>query len=327
MTFNAPAPAATAASTGDLLLTVRKRALVADGITALTLADPDGARLPDWSPGSHVTLQLTDALSREYSLCGDRRDAYSYRIAVQREPGGRGGSAWVHDRLTPGAFVRVSRPRNTFRLTPAEEYLFVAGGIGITPLLPMIDAATQLGIPWRLLYLGHDRGRMAFTTQLAALGDGVVVHVSADAGRCDLRCEVGGPVPGRKLFACGPAALLEDLSAITEDWPAGHYRCERFTAAALPAPARTAPFDVRLGIDGPRVQVGPGQSVLEALNAAGAGVLSSCAEGVCGTCELTVLCGTPDHRDSVLDDAERAAGNCFFPCVSRALSDELVLGH
>lgn len=309
---------------GDLLLTVRARELVADGIIALTLADADGARLPDWTPGSHVTLRLTDELSREYSLCGDRRDPSSYRIAVQSEECGHGGSAWVHAHLRQGALVRVSRPRNTFRLTPADEYLFVAGGVGITPLVSMIAAATEIGIPWRLLYLGHERARMAFATHLAALGDRVDIRVSADSGRCDLRRAVGTHRPGRKVLACGPTSLLDELAQITHDWPAGDYRCERFTAA-LPAPARTEPFDVVLGTNGPRVRVPTGQSVLEAINSAGAGVLFSCAEGVCGTCEMTVLAGTPDHRDSVMDDAERAAGSCFFPCVSRALSDELVL--
>ncbi|MGO3153739.1 MAG: PDR/VanB family oxidoreductase [Galactobacter sp.] len=343
-------------TTGDLCLTVTERREVARGVIAITLMDPDAARLPDWAPGAHVTLRLTDELAREYSLCGDRRDAQSYTIAVQREERGRGGSAWIHEHLTVGSEVAVSRPRNTFRLTPAERYLFVTGGIGITPVLPMIEAADAMGIPWRLLYLGHDRDRLAFSSRLEELGvngvgarpwpgataeqnrvlgykgtsaqDGpraVFTHVSAELGRCDLRRELGQHVDGRKVFACGPQALLDDLATISESWPAGTYRAERFGAGELSAPARTTPFDVVLSRSGRRVTVQPDTAVTDALRQSGVSVVTSCGEGVCGTCELAVLCGTPDHRDSVLEPAERDTAGCFFPCVSRSLSDELVV--
>lgn len=358
MSLTTASPSAShSATTGDLRLTVAERREVAREVVALTLMDPDAARLPDWAPGAHVTLRLTDELAREYSLCGDRRDAQSYTVAVQREPNGRGGSAWIHDHLVEGSEVTVSRPRNTFRLTPAQSYLFVAGGIGITPLLPMVEAADAMGIPWRLLYLGHDRSRMAFASRLEDLGlngvgarpwpgasteqnrvlgykgtaaDGtgpraVFTHVSAELGRCDLRREVGEHVTGRKVFACGPQALLDDLATISECWPEGTYRAERFTAAALPPPARSAGFDVVLERSGRRVTVAPDTTVTDALRRSGVSVVTSCGEGVCGTCELAVLCGTPDHRDSVLEPAERDTAGCFFPCVSRSLTDELVV--
>jgi ferredoxin-NADP reductase len=360
LTVSSPSATRTASgvtATGDLRLTVTDRREVARDVVALTLMDPDAARLPDWAPGAHVTLRLTDDLAREYSLCGDRRDAHSYTVAVQRERSGRGGSAWIHDRLTEGAEVTVSRPRNTFRLTPAQRYLFVAGGIGITPLLPMIEAADAMGIPWRLLYLGHDRDRLAFASRLEDLGvngvgarpwpgataeqnrilegqgtasgdDGprsVFTHVSAELGRCDLRRELGEHAEGRKVFACGPQSLLDDLTSIAEAWPPGTYTSERFSAAALPAPARTTAFDVVLGNSGRRVTVPPETTVAEALRRAGTSVVTSCGEGVCGTCELGVLRGAPDHRDSVLDPGERESAGCFFPCVSRSLTDELVV--
>lgn len=352
------AQASPASATGDLRLTVTDRREVADGVVALTLMDPDAARLPDWAPGAHVTLRLSDDVSREYSLCGDRRDAHSYRVAVQLEPEGRGGSAWIHDHLVEGSEVTVSRPRNTFRLTPADEYLFVAGGIGITPMLPMIEAADAMGIPWRLLYLGHERSRMAFASRLASLGvhgvdarpwpgasaaqnrvlgykgtvmpDGVrpravLTHVSTELGRCDLTREVGPHVPGRKVFACGPTSLLHDLEEFSGDWPEGSFHAERFTADELPEPQRSTEFDVVLGSSGRRVTVEPDTAVADALRSAGVAVVTSCGEGVCGTCELGVLKGRPDHRDSVLEPSERRDANCFFPCVSRSLSDELVV--
>jgi ferredoxin-NADP reductase len=339
-------------------LTVAERRQVARDVVTLKLMDPDAARLPDWAPGAHVTLRLTDDLSREYSLCGDRNDAHSYTVAIQREANGRGGSQWIHENLHPGTEVSVSRPRNTFRLTPASSYVFVAGGIGITPILTMVEAADSMGIPWRLLYLGHDRDRMAFSHRLEQLGingtgarpwpgataeqnrvlgyrgtdrndpgspRAVFTHVSAEHGRCDLRREIGGHVEGRKVFACGPACLLEDLAVITSDWPVGTYRAERFTAAELAAPARATPFDVLLERSGRRVTVGPDVSVADALRRSGVSVVTSCGEGVCGTCELSVLRGQPDHRDSVLEPEERTRSGCFFPCVSRSLTDELVV--
>jgi len=306
-------------------LVVTDKADVAEGVTALTLRHPRGRRLPDWAPGAHLDLVLPNGLTRQYSLCGDRWDAHGYRVAVLREPRGRGGSAFIHDRLQVGDRITAGSPRNNFRLAPSSAYLFVAGGIGITPLLPMVHQADLLGVEWQLLYGGRTRGSMAFLDELARYGDRVTVVPQDEHGLLDLAAWLPTPGSGTKVYCCGPAPLLHALERLTADHPPGQVRTERFVPAEQAAPMRGEPFDVELRRSGLTVTVPPRQSVLDAVNAAGVTVLSSCRQGTCGTCETGVLAGEPDHRDSILDDAERATGDCLFPCVSRSRSDRLVL--
>ena len=317
------APAA--ATTSTVELEVVDKSIVADDVATLTLASPDGARLRDWAPGAHVDLVLGNGLTRQYSLCGDRWDPFTYTVGVLREPAGRGGSAYVHDVLRPGDRVGVGGPRNNFPLVPAERYLFVAGGIGITPILPMLHTAELLGADWRLLYGGRRRASMAFPDRLAAYGDRVQVVPQDEFGLLDLPAFLGEPRADTRVYCCGPAPLLAAIEAACVDWPLHSLRTERFVADELGAPARTTPFEVELARTGRTVAVAPGTSVLEAVGAVGVEVLSSCQQGTCGTCETTVLAGRPDHRDSILDDAERAAGDCMYVCVSRSLDDCLVL--
>ncbi|MGI6871133.1 PDR/VanB family oxidoreductase [Amycolatopsis sp. 3B14] len=307
-----------------MTLEVTAREARAEGVVALTLSRPDGGRLPDWAPGAHIDLVLPNGLTRQYSLCGDRWDAHSYRIGVLREPAGRGGSAYVHDRLRPGDRVGVGGPRNNFPLVPSGRYLFVAGGIGITPLLPMIHQADLLGADWTLLYGGRRRASMAFTDELAAYGDRVHLVPEDEHGLLDLASWLGTPRPGTKVYCCGPAPLLAAVESACRDWPPFSLHVERFTAREQ-APARDEPFEVELRRTGATVTVTPGISVLEAVRGAGVDVLSSCRQGTCGTCETGVLAGVPDHRDSILADHERAAGEVMFVCVSRSCTDRLVL--
>jgi ferredoxin-NADP reductase len=297
----------------------------ADGVVSLTLARPDGRRLPDWTPGAHVDLVLPTGITRQYSLCGDRWDARTYRVAVLREPDGRGGSAFVHEVLTPGDVVGVGGPRNNFPLVPSASYLFVAGGIGITPLLPMIHQADLLEADWRMLYGGRTRRSMAFLGELSAHGDRVQAVPQDEHGLLDLAGFLGEPRPGVKVYCCGPAPLLAAIERACAAWPPHTLHLERFVAQERGAPARPGPFTVELARSGGVVDVRPGVSVLDAVRAAGVDVLSSCRQGTCGTCETTVLAGRPDHRDSILADHERAAGDCMFPCVSRSCDDRLVL--
>src|SRR4051794_14291568 len=311
--------------TNTVTLAVTDKQVVADGVATLTLSHPDGKRLPDWTPGSHIDVVLPNGLTRQYSLCGDRWDASSYRVGVLLEQRGRGGSSYVHEQLQPGQLVGVGGPRNNFPLVPAEQYLFVAGGIGITPLLPMLAQADLLGADWRLLYGGRRRGSMAFLDELAPYGDCVLVRPEDEFGLLDLAGFLGEPRPGVRLYCCGPAPLLAAMESACAGWPPHTLRTERFVAEEQAAPARTAPFEVELARTGTTVTVPPEQSVLEAVGLVGVEVLSSCRQGICGTCETGVLAGQPDHRDALLDDDERAAGGCMYICVSRALSDRLVL--
>ncbi|WP_138732203.1 PDR/VanB family oxidoreductase [Modestobacter excelsi] len=298
---------------------------VADGVVTLTLAAPDGGRLPDWAPGAHVDLTLEGGLTRQYSLCGDRWDAHTYRVGVLLEPTSRGGSRHVHEQLAPGHVVGLGGPRNAFPLVPAESYRFVAGGIGITPLLPMIAQAEMLGADWRLLYGGRQRSSMAFLDELAVHGDRVLVRPQDEYGLLDLPGFLGTPRTGTPVYGCGPEPLLSALERACHGWPARALHTERFVAAERGAPVRTTAFEVELRRSGRTLTVTPDVSVLEAIGAAGVEVLSSCRQGTCGTCETTVLAGQPDHRDSLLDDDARAAGDCMYPCVSRSCSDRLVL--
>ena len=238
-----------------LIVTAKTR--VADEVVALTLAHPDGRRLPDWTPGSHVDVVLPSGANRQYSLCGDRWDAHSYRIAVLHDPAGRGGSTYIHEELTAGNLLAVGGPRNNFRLVPSGKYLFIAGGIGITPMLPMIRQAEMLGADWKLLYLGRARSTMAFLDELAAYGDRVVVLPKDESGPSPLEKLIGGPAADTKVYVCGPQRLLAAVEDHCAAWPAGLLRLEHFAAKAQGAPARDLPFEVELARAGLSVTVPP----------------------------------------------------------------------
>jgi ferredoxin-NADP reductase len=302
-------------------LVVDRRESAADGVLALTLRHPLGEELPAWEPGAHIDILLGPGLERQYSLCGDPADRSVWRIAVLREPDGRGGSAYVHGELGQGDKVRVRGPRNHFALEPAPRYRFIAGGIGITPILPMLSAAEAAGAEWTLLYGGRTRDSMAFTDELGAYGDRVTIAPQDEAGLLDLASVLDDVPEGTLVYCCGPGALLD---AVEERCPGGLLHIERFQ----PKEQETGPdtsFEVELSRSGKTVTVPEGVSVLDAVRSAGVEVLYSCAEGTCGTCETDVLEGTPDHRDSVLSDEEREAGETMMICVSRCRGPRLVL--
>ncbi|MFJ9680907.1 PDR/VanB family oxidoreductase [Streptomyces sp. NPDC101194] len=308
-----------AAPPGTRVLEVREAETVADGVLSLTLADPSGAPLPPWTPGAHVDLHVAPGLVRQYSLCSDPQDTGHYRIAVLRVPDGRGGSAAVHETLRAGGRVAVSAPRNHFELVDAPEYLLVAGGIGITPLLAMARRLTAVGKPWRMLYGGRSRATMAFLGELPA--DRVTVVPQDEAGHPDLAGYLAA-APAATVYACGPGGLLD---AVRELHP-GPVHTERFTA---PDPAGNPEvdhaFDVRLARSGLDVRVPADTSVLDAVRAAGAEVPSSCEAGICGTCETRVIDGDPDHRDTLLTPEEQQTGTTMMICVSRCRGTRLVL--
>jgi cytochrome P450/ferredoxin-NADP reductase len=307
-------------------LVVRSAEPAADGVVALTLADPTGGELPTWTPGAHIDLVLRPDLVRQYSLCGDPGDSSTLRVGVLHVADSRGGSEFVHRELRPGSTVRVRGPRNHFPLVAAGKYLFIAGGIGITPLLPMIAEAQAAGADWRLVYGGRTRTSMAFLDELRTYGDRVTLVPQDEAGLLDLDALLGQPRADTLVYCCGPEALLSAVEQRCASWPTGALHLERFAAKKVdvrPEDERT--FEVTLARSGLTLTVPTDRSVFDVVQDAGVSVLGSCFEGVCGTCEQAVLEGEVDHRDSILTEPERAANDTMMICVSRCRSARLVL--
>jgi ferredoxin-NADP reductase len=305
-------------------LLLQNKEPIADGVVRLTLRHPDGGPLPAWTPGAHVDLVLADGLVRQYSLCGDPSDRTVLQVAVLREEAGRGGSRHVHDVLAAGQLVEVDGPRNHFELVEAKRYLFVAGGIGITPILPMINQVAASGHDWRLVYGGRTRSSMAFRDELERLGQ-VEIRPQDECGLLDLEALLGEPEEGTAVYCCGPEPLLAAVEQRCAVWPKGTLHVERFAPKPDAAQGPRHEFEVELAETGTVLRVPPEKSVLEVVEQAGVSVLSSCQEGTCGTCETVVLDGTPDHRDSVLSAEERETGDVMMICVSRSRSPRLVL--
>jgi cytochrome P450/ferredoxin-NADP reductase len=309
----------------ETVVRVTAKRPVSEAVVALTLTDVDGNAMPRWEPGAHVDLVIDGVHTRQYSLCGHPDDPQAYRLGILRDPAGSGASLYVHDRLQEGDVVRVRGPRNNFPLVVAPRYLFIAGGIGITPVLPMIAAAEAAGADWQLVYGGRQRASMAFLDELEAYGDKVSVRPQDESGLLDLAALLGQPRPGTAVYCCGPEPLLAAVEEHCRTWPQGTLHIERFAPRPVTQPVLSEAFEVHLAQSDITLTVPPDRTILSVVEEAGVGVLSSCAEGTCGTCETPVLEGVPDHRDSVLDEQERAAGDCMMVCVSRACTPRLVL--
>ena len=299
---------------------------VADGIRAYTLARPDRGELPPFTPGAHVTLRVPDGPLRKYSLCGDPAERTRWRIAVKREDAGRGGSRALHERARVGDRLAVSAPANAFGLVAAPAYLFVAGGIGITPILSMIRSfGDDPPAPWTLVYLSRDARSAAFLDELAEprpRGRVIVHHDAGDPARAfDL-----WPLlekPGRThVYCCGPRPLMDAVRDMTGHWTPGRVHFESFVDGAAPRP-QDRPFAVRLARSGTRLEVPVGRTILEVLREAGHVVPSSCESGTCGSCRTGLVAGEAEHRDLVLFPDEQATH--IMVCVSRGRGDELVL--
>lgn len=299
-------------------LRVEKRTEESDGVVSLELVHPDGGELPRWKPGAHIDLHLPGDLVRQYSLSSDCEDPRAYRVAVLREPAGRGGSAAVHDALAQGDALTVSWPRNNFRLADSGRYLFIAGGIGITPILAMITEAERTGRDWTLLYGGRSRASMAFLEELAPFGERVQLVPQDEFGHLDLAAALGEVQADTLIYSCGPEGLLQAVEANSAHWPRGSLRLERFAPKVIEREGEDVAFEVEFANSGRTVQVGADESILEAAKRAGLSVISSCETGTCGTCETPVVSGAVDHRDSILTDEEQDANETMMICVSRA---------
>jgi ferredoxin-NADP reductase len=289
---------------------------------------PDGAELPPFSAGAHVDVALPGDLSRSYSLINPPQPGDRYVIAVSRDPNSRGGSAYMCETLRVGDRLTVTAPRNNFPLAEdAALSVFVAGGIGITPILGMIGRLEELGLTWRLHYAVRDRAHAAFLDRLAeyeaASSGRVHLHVDAEAGRLlDVAAIVAGEARGAELYCCGPAPMIDAFVAATGDRDPDTIHIERFTGTGGKP---TGTFTVVLARSKQEFVIPAGETIIEVLMQAGVRVAHSCREGVCGTCETRVIEGVPDHKDNVLSARERASNKLIMICCSGAKTDRLVL--
>ncbi|NPC58296.1 PDR/VanB family oxidoreductase [Caenimonas soli] len=314
-----------------LNLRVMAMSLRAEGVFEFDLRDQSGDALPPFTAGCHIDLHVEGGLVRSYSLCNDPRESHRYVIAVGLDPASRGGSRYLHEKLRVGAMIDVEAPRNTFALNEdASHSLLVAGGIGITPLWCMAQRLTQLGRGWEMLYAARSRRNAAYLAEIQQLaaesGNRLRLHFSDEAGgRADLRAALGSLSPDTHAYCCGPASMIETFrESAGERLGAANIHVEFFKAAA-PPDLSGGSFVINLDRSKRRLEVAADKSILDTLLDAGIEVPHSCMEGICGSCQVKVLSGTPDHRDSVLSDREKAANTVVMACCSRSKSHTLVL--
>ncbi|WP_030464450.1 PDR/VanB family oxidoreductase [Kitasatospora sp. NRRL B-11411] len=303
-----------------LYLVVVSHRVVAEDVVELRLADPSGGMLPAWQPGARIVLTLPSGRERHYSLCGDPADRHAYRVAVRRIADGGGGSVEIHDELHVGVRLRVRRPRNGFAFCGEEKVLFLAGGIGITPLLPMARAAQHAGIDWHLVHTGRTAAALPFTTELAALDPArVTVRTDDEHGLPDAAELLAHAPRGAAAYVCGPAPMLLAVQRALPASPAVALHFERFGAAPI---LDGRPFRIRVGDE--TLTVPADRSALDVAREVRPELPYSCQQGFCGTCVLKVAAGTPEHRDRRLTAEQRAAG-LLLPCVSRAAEGETLV--
>lgn len=306
----------------DLDLVVEQRTDEADEVVSFTFRRPEGGPLPAWQPGAHVDVFLPSGVQRQYSLSGDPADRSSYRIAVRRIPDGGGGSVEMHDQVQVGDVLTLRGPRNAFTFINVDAYLFVAGGIGITPILPMVREAARRGAEWRMVYVGRSLDSMPFLDELLALPGGRLELRPDDAfGIPDAAELLALAEPGAAIYICGPPPLIDAASALQPQVnPTGSLHSERFSA---PPVVGGRPFAVQLARSGVTVPVAADESALAAIRKVVPEVRYSCQQGFCGSCKHRVLEGLVEHRDTKLRPAERETE--MLICVSRADGDTLTI--
>jgi vanillate O-demethylase ferredoxin subunit len=317
-------------NTSDYLnVRILSREDAATDIVSLKLVAADGAELPPFEPGSHVDVHVAPGVVRQYSLCGDPAESHHYRLGILRDPSSRGGSEAIHCAFEAGQVIRISQPRNNFKLAPqARRSILVAGGIGITPLLAMAYRLKAEGADFMLHYCTRSRERTAFLAELLApaLAPRVVLHYDDGPPEQRFGLDACLPPPDAEthLYVCGPAGFIKFVteSAKQAGWEPGQVHVEHFAAEVS---HEGAAFTVVAASSGVTVQVAPGQTVAQALCAGGVNLPLSCEQGICGTCLTRVIEGTPDHRDLYQTDEEKAANTHMAPCCSRSLSARLVL--
>ncbi|MGH3796214.1 MAG: PDR/VanB family oxidoreductase [Pseudonocardiaceae bacterium] len=302
-------------------LVVAEVRVEADGVRSFRLTAPDGAALPAWQPGCHLDLQLPSGRRRHYSLCGDPTDRHHYRIAVRRIPDG-GGSQELHDTVHPGTTLTIHGPRNAFPYIPADSYLFIAGGIGITPILPMVTHAAASGTPWQLIYTGRRLDTMPFLDELATLdAERIWIRPDDEYGVPRSGAELLAHAPtGARVYCCGPPSMITAIRHDLPTSPATALHYERFS----PPPILDGhPFEIELTSSKQILTVPADQSALDTIRQIRPDIAYSCQQGFCGTCRTRVLSGQIDHRDHVLTDTEHT--DTMTICVSRAHDGRITL--
>jgi phthalate 4,5-dioxygenase reductase component len=317
--YNAVITSQTTPDEGLFFVRVAAKRTVAQGTICFDLVATDGALLPAFTAGAHVTVVTPMGARRNYSLCSDPHDLARYQIAVKRQADGRGGSQSLVDKLHEGAQLRISAPRNHFELiSRAQEFIFIAGGIGITPILSMLRQLQRTdGARYTLYYCTRDAESSAFLEALrnTFAGSVVVHHDHGDPSRAYDFWPVLETPSRAHVYCCGPASLMDSVADMTGHWPSGSVHFERFGVDAKVL-ATNAAFTVRLKNSAHEVNVAAQQTLLEALRAHGCTVRSSCESGTCGSCKTGLISGDVDHRDAVLSQDERSTH--IMPCVSRA---------
>lgn len=314
-------PTVPAGNDRPLTLTVSDRQIVAhdQNVVALTLVAADGSTLPAWHPGAHLDIRLPSGRMRQYSLCGDTSQRTAYRIAVRRIPDGGGGSVEVHDALMIGSTVSSTGPRNAFPLSvpgygsPSRRIRFIAGGIGITPILPMLVLVEQLSVDWSMIYVGRSAESIPFLDEVLRFGDRIEIRTDDVHGLPSADVLLGECLDGTTVYACGPAAMLATVSRQLTGRTGVELHVERFAAAPV---LDGEEFTVTVS-SGRQITVPAGETLLAALRRNGVDAAYSCQQGFCGTCRARVTEGAVQHRDSLLTDSERDSG-MMLTCVSRA---------
>jgi vanillate O-demethylase ferredoxin subunit len=314
----------------SLAVRVVRKVQEAQDIASFELARADGAPLPAFSAGSHIDVQVPGGLTRQYSLCNDSGEQHRYRIAVLRDPASRGGSVAMHDAVHEGHVLHISEPRNHFPLHHAAHSLLFAGGIGVTPLLCMAQRLAAIGADFMLHYCTRSPERTAFLREIGAAAFADRARFHFDSGppgqKLDAPALLARPDPGTRLYVCGPPGFIDHVvgTAKARGWNGDQIHLEYFSAAPQDTSGDRA-FDVRIASTGKTYTVPAGRSVVKALQDHGVEILTSCEQGVCGTCITRVLEGEPDHRDMYFTEEEKAKNDQFTPCCSRARSGMLVL--
>ncbi|GAA2118496.1 PDR/VanB family oxidoreductase [Actinomadura napierensis] len=302
---------------------VRGKERLSDNVVLLRLGDLEGRPLPGWSPGSHIDVVLPNGLVRPYSLCGDTADREEWRLLVGRERESRGGSAFVHDGMERGDHLDYLGPRSWFRLRSARRYLFLAGGLGIAPLIPMARLVAACHLPWSMAVVGSKADVEPITAMLPDLAPDITLMATGEDARPDLTAPLTGLDPGTAVYTCGSDRFVEEVERICGR--SGLAVNRQLFTAGTPRGGDGEPVELVLARSGLTFTVRAGTSLATGLRQVGVPVPVSCGAGICGACLVKVVEGVPDHRDRLLTPAQRERGDTILTCVSRAHSPRLVL--